>query len=117
MTPPTLHLSRIRYWSWLPRNAAGVALCPYIFIRKDRKDDKALLAHEMVHWERQKKLGTVRWVFCYLASPTFRFEEEVLGYKKQIELGGMTKERAALSIAEKYKTGRGYAECLEALEK
>jgi hypothetical protein len=44
-----------------------------------------LLVHEMVHLERQQIQGVKEWVYDYLESPSFRLEEEVIAYRKQIQ--------------------------------
>lgn len=45
----------------------------------------ALIAHESVHAEQQKKFGVEAWWNCYLISPTFRFDEEVPAHIAELQ--------------------------------
>lgn len=87
---------------------------PFIFIEKAKRNNAALIAHEMVHYERQAWITPV-WLVRYWLSNDFRFREEVLGYKAQIKEGGITQEGAA-KMLEKYNAGRTFNEALEALQ-
>lgn len=100
----------------LPKDFQAIAVWPFILIRRERKGDAALLAHESVHYERQARWLVLPWWIAYLASPSFRFKEEVLGYRAQVVAGGISAERAARAISEKYHTGRSYEDCLDALK-
>ena len=48
----------------------------------------ALQKHEAVHQERQLERGPENWWYCYIASPVFRYHEELLAhvaeYKAQL---------------------------------
>jgi hypothetical protein len=67
---------------------------PFIFINPDYKDDKALLAHEMVHYKEQAWISPVWWL-RYALSKSFRVAAEVRAYRVSIKEGGMTIGQAA----------------------
>lgn len=101
------------YPKWLPFGFKGFAFWPFIFIV--RRDDEALLAHELVHYRRQTWWSPL-WLLIYVLLPSFRFHEEVLGYREQIKAGGISYEAAAKAISEKYFTFRTYEDTLDALK-
>jgi hypothetical protein len=45
----------------------------------------ALLIHEQVHYERQKKLGLLKFGLRYLFSPDFRLGEEKMAVRKALQ--------------------------------
>jgi hypothetical protein len=69
--------------SWLPKNLQAFAINPFIFTRNDIPI--AVLAHEMVHIERQQAMGTTKWLFKYLTNRQFRYQEEVEALKIQLK--------------------------------
>ena len=72
---------------WLSNFTAN-SLYPFIFlpqaIYQDLQSDVpnpahiALLIHEKTHYERQQKMGVLKFGLKYLFSPTFRFSEELI---------------------------------------
>lgn len=46
----------------------------------------ALMAHEMVHSERQIAMGVTLWWDTYLRDARFRFNEELLAHKREYEV-------------------------------
>lgn len=46
----------------------------------------ALVEHEFIHLRRISETGAIKWYLKYLFSPRFRINEEVLAYKKQIQV-------------------------------
>jgi hypothetical protein len=55
----------------VPRLTPGVAamtLGPMILLRRDHRDDTALLAHELVHVRQWRELGVPRFLWRYLGS-------------------------------------------------
>ncbi|MHC1716325.1 MAG: hypothetical protein AB9915_00290 [Candidatus Dojkabacteria bacterium] len=53
--------------------------------RKD-KWSQCILEHELVHYERIKKIGIFKWYLLYMFNPKFRLNEEILAYRKQKRL-------------------------------
>lgn len=47
---------------------------------------RATLAHEQVHWERQRALGIPRYGARYLLARQFRYNEELAAIKPQMQL-------------------------------
>lgn len=62
-----------------------VTIYPYIYVPKGETDE-SVLAHEIVHLERQKALGKWKWLWRYFTSREFRFREEVLGIVVQLRM-------------------------------
>lgn len=83
--------------------AAGLAIWPFIFMIDP--DDEALVAHEMTHYKEQVKYLVIFWWIFYLFSKKFRLNAEVKAYKVQIQLGGLTVNRAAYYLSTMYKLG------------
>jgi len=50
-----------------------------------KPESVAVLLHEKVHLERQKRKGIILWIILYTISPKFRFNEELLAFKEQIK--------------------------------
>ena len=65
----------------------GAAWTPAIIvIDKNNKNKEALIAHERVHQEQQRKYGWFKFYFKYLTNKQFRFEMEVEAYKAWLEV-------------------------------
>lgn len=76
---------------WLPslkRNwtTYAVTIAPFVFIRKDKKDDPAILAHEEVHLRQAKVMGWWLFYWNYATNLGFRASIEAEGYAKQKEV-------------------------------
>jgi len=72
--------------SWI----AAVTLYPYIFIKKEYKDDKCIRAHEEYHFNQIQKFGIIPWYLLYLVlllvyigKPTNRHPLEKKAYEIQ----------------------------------
>ncbi|VVA43818.1 conserved hypothetical protein [Candidatus Roizmanbacteria bacterium] len=85
-------------WKFLPKIiSTKTAQCVYPFIflpehiykdlisRTPKPESIAVLLHEKVHLERQKRKGIFLWAILYIISPKFRFNEELLAFKEQIK--------------------------------
>lgn len=85
------------FWKFLPKiisTKTAQCIYPFIFLPEDIYKDLisptpktqsiAILLHEKVHFERQKK-GILLWIILYIISPKFRLKEELLAFKEQIE--------------------------------
>lgn len=111
---------------FIPHDA--IALFPFVLVRSTKvKADSALIAHERVHLLEQLVAQVLWWsvVACvaaalpavwiwlltltpawwvlYLAAPRFRLQAEVRAYRRQIEAGGITVQRAAELLASLYR--------------
>lgn len=78
----------------LPLSMAACAIGPLVLIRRKRKGDAALLAHELVHvrqWYRTFGL----FPLLYLLSDSYRLRVEVEAYRVQIDLQPEGFDRAA----------------------
>ena len=73
--------------SYLMFGWGGAAWTPSIIvIDKNNKNKEALIAHERVHQEQQRKYGWLKFYFKYLTNKQFRFKMEVEAYKAWLEV-------------------------------
>ena len=73
--------------SFLMFGWGGAAWTPSIIvIDKNNKSKEALIAHERVHQEQQRKYGWFKFYFKYLTNKQFRFEMEVEAYKAWLQV-------------------------------
>ena len=49
-----------------PRRSVAITLFPFIFTHEDWRDDEALFAHEMYHWDEMLRWGVIPWYIRYL---------------------------------------------------
>ena len=83
-------------WKIFPKiisSKTAQCIYPFIFLPENVYNDLkssnpnpesfALLLHEQTHLERQKKYG-ILWFIKYLFSAKYRFNEELLAFKKQV---------------------------------
>lgn len=133
--------------TFYPRSVLGknaITVFPFIWIRRDRKGDAALHAHETQHYVEQGITSCVQLVFAlglyglqwwlpalvfpwvwlapYLILPSFRFAAEVRGMRAQIQKTdppyreALTR-RLITDLYSAYETNRSLIECEEALTK
>lgn len=93
----------------------AITLWRWIFVRRGKETDKALIAHEMAHAKDQAQWLVLPWFALYLLSPRFRFTAEVIGHAAQIKAGSSTVQWAAASITNRYWTFCTFAEAETAL--
>lgn len=48
-------------------------------------EGRALLVHEGTHIQRQRAWGPFAWVFSYVFNKKFRYDEELIAFKNEIE--------------------------------
>ena len=77
----------IIYTPFRPFGHDGVALRWVILIHSKQRDNEGLLAHEQIHIEQMKQIGTMRYLLNYflnhwLGDSTFRAQVEHEAYKK-----------------------------------
>lgn len=99
----------------IPAKFDAVTVWPFIFVRKEQLLNTALIEHELVHYREQAWI-TPFWLLRYFFSKKFRLAAEVRGYKRQIELGGITVKTAAVLLTQ-YGIGVSYDEAVLALSK
>ena len=80
---------------WIFKGFDAFTCYPFIFVRPEKADNQALLAHETVHYQEQRKWFVVPWLLAYLLSPSFRCRAELRAYRQQIAMGGITVQQAA----------------------
>ncbi len=78
---------------WISQNTAH-AIYPVIYLPQSvysqwvsdvvSQQIYAVIEHERVHLQRQKKIGLFKWLLLYLLSPEFRVREELLAIKAQL---------------------------------
>lgn len=97
----------------VPKGFSACSWWPFIFVRPEQRCDSALIEHELVHYREQAWITPV-WVALYLVSRKFRLAAEVRAYKRQIALGGVTREQAAHALLS-YRLGITYGKALRVL--
>ena len=97
----------------IPKGFSAFSCWPFIFVRPEQCSDTALIEHELVHYREQAWI-TPFWVLLYLVSRKFRLGAEIRAYTRQIELGGVTREQAALALLS-YRLGITYGKAMQVL--
>jgi hypothetical protein len=108
-TAPIIVATRLLPWGTYD----AVTFYPRIYVPAAGVD-AALLEHEALHWERQRRMGRWKWAFKYITSQEFRHKEELAAYIVQVKAGGITLERAA-TLLSTYHAGRTYDEAIQEL--
>jgi hypothetical protein len=98
----------------IPTPFAAFTVWPFIFVLPQMADNKGLIEHELVHYREQRLCLTLPWWMLYLLSRKFRMAAEVRAYKRQIEVGGISRANAA-SFLLNYRLGITYGDALDAL--
>jgi hypothetical protein len=98
----------------VPRGYDAITFWPFILVRPKDRGNAALIEHEEVHYRRQAWI-TPFWLLAYWLSKSFRWQEEVLGYRAEIKAGGITVYAAAAMLLT-YGTGHSWEQALDALE-
>ena len=81
----------------------GAAWTPSIIvIDKNNKDKEALIAHERVHQEQQRKYGWLKFYFKYLTNKQFRFDMEVEAYKSWLVVAPADQEKVIWWLLNSY---------------
>lgn len=94
----------------------AVTIWPWIFMRDKSlvPGYRGLLAHELVHYKRQRAIWVLPWWVLYLTSRRFRYREEILGHAAQVAHadGCMTMAQGVYSIRHNYKLKIGLAQIM-----
>lgn len=88
----------------LPGFIYGLAIWPFIFVQPSFRNHHGLIQHELVHFHEQRRWLVLPWLIAYLASKRFRLHAELRAYRRQIEVGGISVNRAANSLL-RYRLG------------
>jgi NRPS condensation-like uncharacterized protein len=91
----------------------ALTLWPFIFIDPQFINNQGLIEHEMVHYKEQAWI-TPYWIAKYAMTKKFRLGAEVRGYKRQIEVNGITTNEAA-NLLTNYGVGISYEEAIHLL--
>ena len=95
----------------------GAAWTPSIIvIDKNNKNKEALIAHERVHQEQQRKYGWLKFYFKYLTNKQFRFEMEVEAYKAWLEVLPNDFEKVIWWLLNSYNTSASREEIIKLLK-
>lgn len=80
----------------------GITLTPaLVLIPRWAKDDKPYHAHEAIHQEQMRRIGTFRFWWSYLTDKAFRLTVEVEAYRAQIA-SGANPARCACDLSSGY---------------
>ena len=96
---------------FIPKGFQAMSLWPFILVLPEHSSNTGLIEHELVHYREQAWVAPIWW-FKYLFSKSFRQAAEVRAYKRQIEVGGITKEWAAAMLMN-YNLGITLSEALK----
>ena len=95
----------------------GAAWTPSIVvIDKNNKNKEALIAHERVHQEQQRKYGWLKFYFKYLTNKQFRFKMEVEAYKAWLEVLPNDFEKVIWWLLNSYNTSASREEIIKLLK-
>ena len=95
----------------------GAAWTPSIIvIDKNNKNKEALIAHERVHQEQQRKYGWLKFYFKYLTNKQFRFKMEVEAYKAWLEVLPNDLEKVIWWLLNSYNTSASREEIIKLLK-
>lgn len=75
----------------------AISVWPVILVLPDQADNAGLIEHELVHYREQAWIAPLWWL-RYALSKSFRLAAEVRAYKRQIEVGGITRLTAAAML-------------------
>lgn len=75
----------------------AISIWPVILVLPDQANNVGLIEHEMVHYREQAWIAPLWWL-RYVLSKSFRLAAEVRAYKRQIEVGGITRLTAAAML-------------------
>lgn len=98
----------------LPGFIYGIAFWPFIFVQPHFRNHHGLIQHELVHFHEQKRWLVLPWLAAYLLSKRFRLNAELRAYRRQIEVGGISVNRAANNLMQ-YRLGITYEEAVALL--
>lgn len=75
----------------------AISIWPVILVLPDQAENVGLIEHEMVHYREQAWIAPLWWL-RYVFSKSFRLAAEVRAYKRQIEVGGISRLTAAAML-------------------
>ena len=103
--------------SYLMFGWGGAAWTPSIIvIDKNNKNKEALIAHERVHQQQQRRYGWLKFYFKYLTNKQFRFKMEVEAYKAWLEVLPNDFEKVIWWLLNSYNTSASREEIIKLLK-
>jgi uncharacterized protein YeeX (DUF496 family) len=103
--------------SFLMFGWGGAAWTPSIIvIDKNNQSKEALIAHERVHQEQQRRYGWFKFYFKYLTNKQFRFEMEVEAYKAWLEVLPNDFEKVIWWLLNSYNISKSREEIIKLLK-
>lgn len=95
----------------------GAAWTPSIIvIDKNNQNKEALIAHERVHQDQQRKYGWFKFYFKYLTNNQFRFEMEVEAYKAWLQVTPNDIEKVIWWLLNSYNISKSREEIIKLLK-
>jgi hypothetical protein len=95
----------------------GAAWSPdIIVIDKDNQNKEALIAHERVHQDQQRKYGWLTFYFKYLTNKQFRFEMEIEAYKAWLQVLPNDLEKVIWWLLNSYNISKSREEIIKLLK-
>ena len=95
----------------------GAAWTPSIIvIDKNNQNKEALIAHERVHQEQQRKYGWFKFSFKYRTAKQFRLEMEVEAYKAWLEVLPNDFEKVVWWLLNRYNVSKSREEIIRLLK-
>ncbi len=74
----------------------SIAIAPYIFLNSSLYQDyitgqpnwftQSMIEHETAHIERQQQFGVILWLWRYITSNSFCFQEEIIALKREMDV-------------------------------
>lgn len=94
----------------------GITLTPWlILIPRWAKGNRAYLAHELIHVDRQRWEGALTFWYWYLADKRHRKDYEVEAFRAQVRAGSSAAQ-CAQDLATGYDLGITYSDALDLLK-
>ena len=95
----------LTYTDSLPEGVGGQAKAWFIKIRPEYKDDKGILAHELVHVHQFWTKGLLVHMLRYTWSKDYRLQCEIEAYKVQLTYNPENLDFFAFRITQMYNLG------------
>lgn len=71
-------------WLFFTGSNMWVTIYPHVYKPNGVPIVVSILAHESIHFERQKEMGKWKWLLRYCFSKKFRLNEEVVAFIEEI---------------------------------
>lgn len=74
------------------KRTLAFTISPFVFVRSDFAENKAVLAHEQKHLDQVKETGWFRWYWRYAFNSDFRKQQEAEGYAVEAKVYELEKK-------------------------